>query len=87
MKEYYAIIQDGYCIHGVGETRQGALDDANFYWNEELELSDLSDPYNHFAGDNICVECTEELYDEVMKNGGDRLFDVIDGIAVLSEEL
>ena len=84
---YYAVIQLGYAIIGVGETREEAITDANAWAdNAFVNLPDYADG----VSDNeiVVAEITKELYNHVEKFGGDVLYDYDEekGLFVLDNE-
>ena len=75
---YYAVIQLGYAIIGVGKTKEEAITDANAWSdNDFVSLPDYVDG----VSDNeiVIAEITKELYNHVEKSGGDVLYDYDEG--------
>ena len=68
---YYAVMQLGYVIYGVGETPDQAIEDA-MEWADDIDIT----PFHEAAhGDMVVVEITAALYNAVNEIGGDICFE------------
>lgn len=81
MSSKFAVVQFGFCVLGVGETKEQAISDVEQYTGQDVTL-DSQD----FDGAVRLVECTERLFKKVEEDGGDILFEVRHGVADLVEE-
>ena len=73
----FAIIQIGFSVFAVGESREMAIQEAQ-EWAENIEII----PFNAAVfGDMVCVPCTERLVAEVARWGGDVDYTIEYGIA------
>ena len=65
----FCIYQVGFVIHAIGETEEQCKRD---YLREIGEEFDGSDNYYQCAwGDCVLIQCTDEVYNYVLENGGD----------------
>lgn len=71
---YYAVIQVGYPVFGVGKTADEATKEAE-EWAESL---DLVDEHEAVDGDMVLVECSKALHDAVQQMGGDVIYEIDD---------
>ena len=84
-KRYYAVIQLGHAIFGVGDSKKSAIEEAK-YWVDEPETleDDIAPSADAVDGDLIIAECSQSLHDTVNQQGGDVLFEERDGVYRLS---
>lgn len=79
---FYAIIQKGVCIMGLGTTKEEALEHV-CEWTDIQDPSDVhyTEYYNSAEEDTfVLLECTERLYNYVLKHGS-TVYDVNNNIA------
>lgn len=83
----YALIQKGWIILSIGETKEETLLETCQYTRTTPETLDYVDGGYQSAndGDLVLVECTQRLYEAVCKHGGDVLFDVFRNVADIQE--
>jgi len=82
---FYAVIQLGYLVFGVGSSAEEAIADAKQWVDGDLELIDERSAVD---GDLIVVECTKALHDEVEERGGDVVYEVLNnGLFGLASEV
>lgn len=86
-KRYYAVIQLGHAIFGVGDSKKSAIEEAK-YWVDEPETleDDIAPSADAVDGDLIIAECSQSLHDAVNQQGGDVLFEERDGVYQLASE-
>jgi len=65
---YYCVFQDGAAIFGIGQTKIGALRDANKWLGRKETLKDLDHRPRH-AGDLALAPCTKAVYDHIKAGG------------------
>lgn len=81
----YAVVQDGYAVFGIGDTKADAIADA-IAWGCTENLSDLPSRANAI-GDFYIAPCTEALAKAVQTDGGDITFwRRADGVVCLPDE-
>ena len=87
-KRYYAVIQLGHAIFGVGDSKKSAIEEAK-YWVDEPETleDDIAPSADAVDGDLIIAECSQSLHDAVNQQGGDVLFEERDGVYQLTSEM
>jgi len=82
---YYAVIQLGYPVFGVGTSEEEAIADAKQWVDGDLELTDERSAVD---GDMVLVECTKALHNEVQENGGDVEYEALgNGLFGLADEV
>lgn len=79
---YFAVIQTGQAVFGVGTTKEEAITEAK-EWADSVKLVEEHEAVD---GDMILVECSETLCNEVNENGGDVVYEEIDGVYCLESE-
>ena len=90
---YYALIQIGHCIMGVGASEQDARDDAAQWMDggeeeaEKVENFSSTQAMRHSCndGDLAIVPCTLALFEKV-QTSGTCTFEEKDGVICLPEE-
>tara|TARA_R110000751_G_scaffold273094_1_gene373796 strand:+ start:292 stop:552 length:261 start_codon:yes stop_codon:yes gene_type:complete len=86
MKQY-TLIQKGYCILGLGDTADEALQDS-LEWTDETDadMIEYTQHYNSAAvGALVLIRCTDSLAKQILSQGGDVLFEVYDNTADISK--
>jgi len=90
MVNYYAVVQAGGPIYGVGKSKKDAIKDSMEWLDRETNPSDIIDiNYDAEWGKAlsydalVCIPCTEDVYNMVIKSGGDIMYDVDNGILSL----
>jgi hypothetical protein len=90
MSKYYAVIQHGTAIYGIGASPSQAIDDSKQWVDNPDTIEDeIVDLYQANYGDMICVPCSEKLARKVQDgpDGGAIDFEMDSGTAVLPEEV
>jgi len=86
-KRYYAVIQLGYAVFGVGDSKEAALEAAKEWVDEPDSVeNDIVPSADAVNGDLIVAECSQALHDVVTKQGGDVMFEEHDGVYQLASE-
>jgi len=79
---YFAVVQIGYCIHGVGKTHAEAEADAQQYFpsddepedepEDEYQPASVKPKFDYLLDGSVgCVPCTKALFDD-MEEWGER---------------
>ena len=73
---FYALIQKGYIVLDIGQTKQEALEYSIYQAKgEEGEFSYTDSYAGANDGDLVLIQCTEDLYSAAKSDGG-VLYDV-----------
>ena len=77
---YYAIYKSGYAIFGIGETPDEATTDASAWLDDPEEPLEIVTEYGTTGalgetnGTLYLRPCTQRLYEEVQREGGDIIY-------------
>ena len=82
--DYYAVIQDGECIWGVGATEEEAIDMA-IECIADPEFTNDNDFYERKSNGIYVVPCSKKLYDVFKNRGSVTYANYNDGICYPSE--
>ncbi|WAI01422.1 hypothetical protein [Methanogenium organophilum] len=88
---FYAIFQYGSGILGVGTTTNEAISDAR----ERIRQQNIPDETLSLIlgrvcmatpGDVLLLQCSEAVYEQI-RTTGSAIYDIVDGMVVLAEEV
>ena len=85
---YIATDKERTAVYGTGGSAQEAFDDAKEQASGTVERYDIEAAENRWSGFQL-YPATEGLIKTVLRNGGgpdDVLWEIVDGVAALSEE-
>lgn len=81
----YAVVQDGYAVFGIGDTREAAIADARAWGATDVDDAMPSNP--GWFGGFYCARCTDALAKAVHEDGGDiQFWRRADGVVCLPDE-
>jgi len=84
MAPFFAVIQEGHAVYGVGRSPEDAIISASRLGSPQQIEAALVDLEAAQHGDIVLAECTEKLFDQVMKFGVEWEFEYTeDGLADL----
>lgn len=82
MVKYYAVIQYGYVICGVGVTPEEAVANAR----EEGLWGEIKTEFGRIVGESYLLPCDVSVWDAVNEFGGSIPFDVVNGMVQLEDD-
>ena len=89
MKRYYAVIQKGGPVYGVGESIESA-EACACEWVDDPEKFKIDCKRGYYTvedGQLTVVECSKKLHDEVEKNGGDIVYEYVETLIKTESEI